>query len=196
LGECEDLGEYERSAALAVWHGDVGAAVEAFERGAAFVRAQLSDSRHRRDPRLTARYAETLELVSLSVAGYRGGDVSSSASGIWRRACANILQRAEQSSVNHGGSGRVAYIRSLLKFLITLGSENCFQSVINDTCLSLCDRVGFACRFLPREELYKFTEKCIKTCQASGDIEGVTITGIEKDGIKILQSFGKKRKSL
>jgi len=84
---------------------------------------------------------------------------------------------------------RVAYIRSVLKFLISLGSDNYYQEVVSDASLSLCDRVGFACRFLPRDDLYKFIEKCLKACQANGDCEGITVTGIESEGIKIMQSY-------
>lgn len=182
------MGEYERSAALACWHGDIGHAVEALERGASYIRLHSADKRHSKDPRFSAQYAEILELVSLSVAGYRGGDLSSSTSGIWRRACANLLQRPDLALDSPIGS-RVAYLRSVLKFLISLGSDNSYQEVVSDTSLSLCDRVGLACRFLRRDELYKFTEKCLKACQANGDCEGITVTGIEKEGITILQSY-------
>lgn len=188
LGECEDLGEFERSAALAIWHGDIGAAVEAYERGAAFIRRRLSDGRRKKDHIFSQQYAETLELVSLCVAGYRGGEAGSSSSHVWRRACANLLQREDLSSSN--SSGRIAYVRSVLKFLMVLGSESInYHEVLADTNLSLCDRVGFACRFLPLDELYNFMDRCVEMCQVSGDVEGVTVTGIEKEGIKILQSY-------
>lgn len=187
LGECEELGEYERSAALAVFHGDIGAAVDALERGATRLRSQLSDKASKQCTSNTSYYAETLELVSLSVAGYRGGDANSS-SAVWRRACSHLMQRTDLAGESRT-TGRLAYIRSLLKFLMSLGSDAGYQAVLGDTSLSLCDRVGFACRFLPREELYLFIEKCIDACQVTGDCEGVTITGIEKDGIKILQSY-------
>ena len=43
LGECEDLEEYERGAALAVWHGDIEAAVGTLERGAEAIRVHLQE---------------------------------------------------------------------------------------------------------------------------------------------------------
>jgi WD repeat-containing protein mio len=178
LGECEGLGEYERSAALAVWHADIGAAVEALQRGAAAIRAKTNSN--------NVQCAETLELVALCIAGYRGGDLNSSSSSIWRRACANLMQRSDLSVKNQS---RVAYMTGMLKFLMSLGSDTGYQEVLFDQSLSLCDRAAFACRFLERDKLQQFLAKCITDCQSSGNIEGVTITGIEKEGMKILQSY-------
>jgi hypothetical protein len=184
LGECEEFGEFERSAALSVWHGDIGAAVDALQRGATFIRGQQQNlKKSSKDPRMASQYAETLELVSLSVAGYRGGDKDSPSAMVWRKACANLLQRGDVS--NPTG----VYLRSLLNFLMTLGTENGNQEVLTNSRLSLCDRVGFACRFLGREELNKYLQRQIMSCQTSGDTEGITITGIGKEGVKILQSY-------
>ena len=196
LGECEDLGEFERSAALAVWHGDIGMAVEALQRGAAYIRGKLEAKKldqesnyGQNSSRMSSQYAETLELVALSIAGYRGGDGESASARVWRRACANLMQRDDLSQGTSRNTSRTAYLRTLLKFLMSIGSDTGHQEVIADGTLSLCDRVGFACRFLPRDELTKYMQKQIAACQVSGDVEGVTITGIGKEGIKILQSY-------
>jgi hypothetical protein len=186
LGECEDLGEYERSAALAVWHGDIGAGVEALQRGADFVRGQLSNKKKSQDPWISSRYAETLELVSLCVAGYRGGDAESSTFRIWSKACSNLMQRSELSTSK---SSRTAYLRGLMRFLMTIGFVDGHQAVLGDESLSLCDRVAFACHFLTRNELKRFLAKNIDECERSGNVEGIVITGIEKKGIEILQSY-------
>lgn len=186
LGECEEFGEYERSAALAVWHGELGAAVDALQRGADHVRAQLR--RQQANPLMSPDYAETLELVSLSIAGYRGGDFQSPSAQLWRRACANIMTRNSITGPNSHWS-RVGYIRGILNFLMTVGTENGLQGILKYESLSLCDRVAFACRFLPRKDLILFLDKCILDCQKNGNVEGIVVTGIEKEGIKILQSY-------
>lgn len=186
LGECEDLGEYERSAALAAWHGDIGAAVEALQRGADSIRAQLAKKKKTKDPRMTSRYAETLELVSLSVAGYRGGDTESSTFRIWSKACTNLMQRNELSSSRNS---RSAYLRGLMRFLLTIGFADGHQAVLGDDSLSLCDRVAFACHFLGRSELKSFLGGNIDACVRSGNVEGIVITGIEEKGVAILQSY-------
>jgi hypothetical protein len=60
--------EYERSAALAVWHGDIEAGVDALQRGADYIRRQVEERNFTGDSRVSLKYAETLELVSLSIA--------------------------------------------------------------------------------------------------------------------------------
>lgn len=186
--ECEDVGEFERSAALAVWHGDIGAAVEALQRGAETIQRQLADSEQRANLSQNTKYAETLELVSLSIAGYRGGDTDSTSSRIWRKACANLLQRDDLSETATKFSG-AAYLRHVLKFLMTIGIDDTHKDVLSDKTLSLCDRAAFACRFLSWADLMVFLEKCISDCKKTGDVEALTITGIEKMGIEILQSY-------
>lgn len=182
--DCEDSGEYERSAALAVWHGDIGAAVDALQRG-----ADVMMKRSTNNSGFSAKYAETLELVSLSVAGYRGGNIeASSSSHVWRKACANLLRRADLSDplIMQTGAG---YLRHVLKFLMTIGIDDSHKEVMGDATLSLCDRVAFACRFLSGADLRLFLNKCVSDCQSTGNVEGITVTGMEKLGIQILQSY-------
>jgi hypothetical protein len=135
---------------------------------------------------MSSRYAETLELVSLSVAGYRGGDAESSTFRIWSKACSNLMQRSELSTSKNS---RTAYLRGLMRFLMTIGFVDGHQAVLGDESLSLCDRVAFACHFLARDELKRFLVKNIDECERSGNVEGIVITGIEKRGIAILQSY-------
>jgi WD repeat-containing protein mio len=183
MADCESGGEFERSAALAVWHGDIGAAVDALERGATqYERNQNSSNKN------AVKYAETLELVSLSIAGYQGGDYTASTTSVWRRACGRLLERPDLSDPLHMPSG-AGYLRHVLKFLMTIGIDDSHNEVMTDSTLSLCDRVAFACRFLSNVDLMLFVEKCISDCQSRGNVEGIAITGIEMNGIKILQSY-------
>jgi len=190
MEECETVGEFEHSAALAVWHGDIGAAVDALQRGSDFIQKQLTKKTKKAiKPHYSSKYTETMELVSLSIAGYRGGDAESGASRVWRKACANLLQRPELSDASSMGISGAGYLRHILKFLITIGIDDTHKEVLSDTTLSLCDRVAFACRFLTRADLKLYLDKCISDCESAGNIEGLTITGIEKKGISILQSY-------
>jgi len=179
MGECEELEEFERSAALAVWHGDIGAAVSALQRGASSIRSHTAKT----------GYAETLDQVALCIAGYRGGPIESDPSSLlWHQVCANLLARSELSGANHSSS-RIAYLRALLKFLTSSSPEIGNQQVLANAELPLIDRVGFACRFLSREQLKEYLKKLVSECQAKGNIEGLIITGIDKQGIRILQSY-------
>jgi WD repeat-containing protein mio len=183
MADCESQGEFERSAALAVWHGDIGAAVDALERGAA-VHATTE-----RNLNLSIKYAETLELVSFSIAGYQGGDASATTkSSVWRKSCSKLLQRPDLSDafIMPAGAG---YLRHILKFLMTIGIDDSHKDVMSDSTLSLCDRVAFACRFLSNADLMSFLEKCLKECQATGNVEGIAIAGVNMNGLQILQSY-------
>lgn len=194
LAECEDYGEFERSAALAAWHGDIGAAVDALDRGSTFIRGLLSSDRRRSISQyettiFSSHYADLLELVSVCVAGFRAGDLESTASSVWRRSCSNLMQRVGATGKQHGSSSRIAYIRGLLRFLVRLGSSTGYQEVLGDESLSLVDRVAFACRFLPRDDLLQFIDSTAVACRSSGNCEGLIVTGVDKEGIRILQAF-------
>lgn len=165
VARCEEVGEYERAAALAVWHGEIEGAVETLQRGSA---CTTEPSR-----------CEAMDLVSLSIAGYSGRQASS---GIWARACSNLLSRPELA----GTRGTTCYLRHALLFLM---SDKSHQDVINDSHLSLCDRVAFACRYLALDPLMEYLGSIVEDCMSSGNIEGVSVTGLDQTGIKIIQSY-------
>lgn len=175
---------------MAVWHGDVGSAVDALQRAAEQIRNHVDAAKTTRDSNryISYEYAQILELVSLSIAGYRGTDKQSSATTIWQKASSHLLQRPELSDTASLWGGAV-YLRHILKFLATIGIDDTHTEVLEDTTLSLSDRVAFACRFLSRSNLQMFLDKCIQECQNDGNVEGIVITGIETNGIKILESF-------
>jgi WD repeat-containing protein mio len=175
MSECEEHGEFERSAALALWYGDIEAAVDALQRGT------LKQGN-------TTAYDEVVELVSFSIAGYRGGETNPSLSTVWRKACEKLLHRADLSdpAVLSGGQ---TYLRHILKFLMTIGTPDMHNEIMDDSTLSLCDRVAFGCRFLAETNLKRFLDESVVHCINAGNLEGIAITGMEKQGIQILQSY-------
>ncbi|KAL3910619.1 MAG: hypothetical protein SGARI_002033 [Bacillariaceae sp.] len=138
MAECEALGEFERSAALALWHENIGEAVVALQRGSQAVRLQLKES-HTRSP-FALQYAESLDLIAMCIAGYGGKTLAQMA--VWRTACASLLQREDLSS--EAGSSRVAYLRGLCEFLLNVGTDASLLDVLENSHLSLCDRVAAA----------------------------------------------------
>lgn len=180
-------GEHERTAALAVFHGNLGAAVDVLQRGAEAISSHINEN-ERDMPSSAPQYKETLLLCAMCIAGYGGVDSKSTSSSVWRRACSSLLNRPDMNR-DANRSSRTAYLRALCTFLINISTERNFDDVLNDSHLSLCDRVAFACRFLDRSHLRTFLEACIVSCQTAGDIEGLVITGIDQSGIKVLQSF-------
>lgn len=187
LAECEALGEYERSAALAVWHGDIGAAVQALQRASEIVRLDVKADENKSNQVLrNPRYAETLDLIAMCIAGF-GSNVGAP-SHVWQVACSTLLTR-EDLVATEANNTKVAYLRALCEFLLKVGSSEVSDQILGNKELSLSDRVAFACRFLEGKDLKAFLAKCIDVCQSTGDIEGLVVSGLSKDGIKILQSF-------
>jgi hypothetical protein len=184
MAECEALGEYERSAALAVWHENVGAAVEALQRGSQALRLRAQDDRS--SSASISQYAETLDLIAMCIAGFGGKTVSQMS--VWRNACSTLLQRDDLSPTRSKQS-RIAYLRGVCEFLLGVATGQSLGQVLDNVSLSLCDRVAFACRFLEGSKLVSFLEKCIEKSKRQGNIEGLVITGLAKEGIEILQSF-------
>lgn len=175
LRKCEELHEFERSSALAIWHEDLGAAVKNLERGSLYYRDHGEKA-----------YAEIMELVALAIAGFRGEDNGPSAD-IWRRTCSRLLEKSELSAVS--SSKRPAYVKAALEFLMAVGSESCHLKILERKDLSLCDRVGFACRFLSIEDAVSFMRRSLADCKKTGNIEAITISGLGKEGIRAIQSY-------
>eukprot|EP00980_Cylindrotheca_fusiformis_P020253 scaffold7328_cov145-Cylindrotheca_fusiformis.AAC.1 len=178
LGECEELGEYERSAALAVWHGDIGAAVKTLQRASEIVRHEAEG-----EGAVFLHYAETLDLIAMCIAGF-----GSSAGSVWEVACSTLLKRDAFDQTRLKGDS-VAYLRALCQFLLCVGTPGSLGEVLGNMKLGLSDRVAFACRFLEHHDLKNYLSKCINSCQSSGNIEGLVVSGLSRDGIQILQSF-------
>ena len=208
LDECENRGEFERSAALAIWHGDLNSCVSALQRGAEDVRALVEEeSNVIPSPKSGVRgggnasnresYSETLSLIAMCVAGFNvttASDGTKKSSKLWNVACDNLLRRPDISSTTESSSQvqlpGVAYLRSILLFLRDIGSgEAGFDKTIYNEGLSLADRVGFACRFLPRADLYSFLDASMRQCIELGNLEGLLITGLGRSGVRLLQSY-------
>ena len=111
--------EHERAAALAVWYGEIERAVLCLQNGAEALRKAhvvelTNDTRSR---------IETLELLSMSVAGFGFSVGSSSTSSIvWRTACSNLLNRLTQQATATNNKYRVFYVQSLLRFLLSIAT--------------------------------------------------------------------------
>jgi len=187
LDECESRGEFERSAALAIWHGDLNSCVMALQRGAEDVKALSGEGGY------STADSERLNLIAMCVAGFNvmaGSDGVMRTTKLWSDACNNLLQRPDmKSKKDSDSSSGVSYLRGILLFLQNIGGNAGFNKTIYDEGLSLADRVAFACRFLPRAELHLFLDTSMRRCIEIGNLEGLLITGLDKRGILILQSY-------
>jgi WD repeat-containing protein mio len=179
MAECEQVGELERSAALALWHGNIDACVDALKRNADSINKSGTDD----DP---SRYTETLNLTAMCIAGF--GGKTEAQMRVWKSACESLLQRNDFSASTSRQSP-TAYLRGMCQFLLKVACGEGISVVLEDSSLSLCDRVALACRFLPQDEMKVYLVRCMEECNRSGNLEGLVVTGLSKSGIGILQTF-------
>ena len=193
LDQCQSSGEFERSAALALWHGDLGESVAALQRGAEEVKAlyqeKTNDTSEINTLGTPESYRETLSLIAMCVAGFNvttDNDGMTKTSNIWSSACEGLLRRVSETNKANQSSGAV-YLRAILLFLQNIGKG--FDSIIENEGILLGDRVAFACKFLPRKELRSFLDTNMRKCLRNSDLTGLVITGLDKRGISLLQSY-------
>lgn len=187
LDECENRGEFERAAALAIWHGNLGECVASLQRGADVMKANGANEQPPRED------AETLSLIAMVVAGFSrsaSSDGPMQVSSVWTKACESLLHRPDISLEDKPDElpyQGVAYLRAICTFLLNIGDG--FNRTIHDERLSLADRVGVAIRFLSRSDLRSFLDQSLRKCLKTGDLEGIIITGLDKRGVAILGSY-------
>ncbi|KAF2637223.1 hypothetical protein P280DRAFT_407736 [Massarina eburnea CBS 473.64] len=77
------------------------------------------------------------------------------------------------------------YLKSLLTYFIT-GEWN---SVVSMTQLSLTDRIGVALKYLPDDKLTHFLQLCTQDTIASGNIEGLLLTGLTTRAMDLFEHY-------
>ena len=70
-----------------------------------------------------------------------------------------------------------------------MAQEEDLKSTLDDEYLSLSDRVALACIFLSSDDLKDFLVSKVNVCINTGNLEGILITGLDKKGITLLQSY-------
>lgn len=77
------------------------------------------------------------------------------------------------------------YLRIIFAYI----ADGNWWDVLDETALPLRERLGVALRFLPDSELDIYLNRLAEVVIERGDIEGIILTGITMNGIKLLQSF-------
>jgi hypothetical protein len=129
--------------------------------------------------------------ILIGIAGYNGSNNPNSPAGaVWKRACESLLKRSDMRIDESARfKSRGAYLHAVCSFLIRASGSGDLKDTLDDECLSLSDRCAFASIFLSRHDLRAFLEAKIDACISAGNLEGIFITGLERKGISLLQSF-------
>jgi len=114
----------------------------------------------------------TLNLVAIALSGYGGGG------GLWKETCLTLQEQFKHP-----------YLRACFSFLCSENNSltNVLYHYKND--VSLSDRIAFACRFLSDEELMTYVEHMSEHVIETGDLEGIILTGLSKEGVTLLQNY-------
>lgn len=112
----------------------------------------------------------TYRMAAIALSGF-----SLDKSAIWRTQCS-----LAQSQIDD------PYLRGIFGFLAA-DTEN-YDHVLNETGISLPDRMAFASIFLNDQKLLDYVKTTIHQCVAQGDLNGLLLTGASQEGINLLQS--------
>ncbi|RQM17957.1 hypothetical protein DD237_001342 [Peronospora effusa] len=222
LKECELDGNYARAAALAVFHGDLNAAVALLQKGATW----LTQTQHLNVGSPSPYSPDLLQLIAMSLAGYSSSVTSAGGVSLWSTITQQLLKRSEVMS-----QANPRYFHAMLSFLCVASlssaststninamranqqpprrtnsrrqwgsveglfggarpaSAGAYSAILNDITLPLSDRLAFACRYLQADDLLAFVAQHEEESQQFGRLEGLIVTGINADGIKLLQTY-------
>eukprot|EP01116_Phalansterium_solitarium_P000953 TRINITY_DN1077_c0_g1_i1.p1 TRINITY_DN1077_c0_g1~~TRINITY_DN1077_c0_g1_i1.p1 ORF type:complete len:793 (+),score=189.99 TRINITY_DN1077_c0_g1_i1:387-2765(+) len=192
VSRLEQEEQFERAAALAVFHGDLQRATKALASAAA------------REASLAAGGSADLTLRMVAMALAAGSSSQRAAAGGALLADAGAWGAASSSGSGSSSAHhhRVAslwrdtwhqwvqteprlhpYVRAAFAFLAATDADETrssvpFGAVLNDSSLLLSDRVAFACRFLDDQQLLSYVDSTQAALVARGAVEGVLLTGL------------------
>ena len=199
MQDSEAVGDYERSAALAVFHGELRAAVLALKKAQDYLCLDFAGGGGRRD---ADDVQQLLQLVAMSIAGYSnppptGNQRTHGANVLWQEMCRTLLQHPLLAEMRTSHP----YLRTICVFLLfvselfavggdasELPSETrWFSEILYDEQISLEDRTAFACRFLPSGQLQGFLDYQLSYTTKNGRLDGVMLLGLGSEGQDLLQ---------
>lgn len=214
-------GNFERAAALAVFHGDLRKAISVLQKGAHLVhpnesfhsssaQTNSSDISFDKDS-TTSERANLMQLVAMAIAGYTRSNINDSHSkeNLWVSMCQELMNSA---AIRSSDSPR--YLHAICAFLHyairtphknNRGSQNAWNSnrawsngstismlqqrILQDETIPLSDRVAFACRYLPANELSNFVQSAADESESNGMLQGIILTGVNAQGMRLLQAY-------
>ncbi|EGC39299.1 hypothetical protein DICPUDRAFT_147940 [Dictyostelium purpureum] len=176
LSRLEKNGEYERAAAMAVFHLDIKRAMLVLTNAVFNInpKTQLNHQNHC----ITKEREFSLKVLSIALAGFGGDQHNANANSIWRDACKSTAK-----------SFTDPYLKTCLEFLCSSSDSREIYSIIDDSLINLDDKIAFSCRYLDSKDLINFVEKNTARVIESGNLRGVLLTGLTSRGVDLLQNY-------
>ncbi|XP_078394914.1 GATOR2 complex protein MIOS isoform X1 [Cetorhinus maximus] len=112
-----------------------------------------------------------LNVVAMALSGYTDDKNS-----LWREMCSSLRLQLNNP-----------YLCVMFAFLTSEpGSYDC---VLYESSVAVRDRVAFANMFLNDTQILRYIDKLTNEMKEAGNLEGILLTGLTKDGIDLMESY-------
>ncbi|KAJ7407724.1 WD repeat-containing protein mio [Pitangus sulphuratus] len=112
-----------------------------------------------------------LNVVAMALSGYTDEKNS-----LWREMCSTLRLQLNNP-----------YLCAMFAFLTS--ESGSYDGVLYENNVAVRDRVAFACKFLNDAQLNRFIEKLTNEMKEAGNLEGILLTGLTKDGVDLMESY-------
>ncbi|EMP32701.1 WD repeat-containing protein mio-A [Chelonia mydas] len=112
-----------------------------------------------------------LNVVAMALSGYTDEKNS-----LWREMCSTLRLQLNNP-----------YLCAMFAFLTS--ESGSYDGVLYENKVAVRDRVAFACKFLNDAQLNRFIEKLTNELKDAGNLEGILLTGLTKDGVDLMESY-------
>ncbi|XP_059789887.1 GATOR complex protein MIOS isoform X3 [Balaenoptera ricei] len=112
-----------------------------------------------------------LNVVAMALSGYTDEKNS-----LWREMCSTLRLQLNNP-----------YLCVMFAFLTS--ETGSYDGVLYENKVAVRDRVAFACKFLSDSQLNRYIEKLTNEMKEAGNLEGILLTGLTKDGVDLMESY-------
>lgn len=219
LEEVEVLHSFERAATLALWHGypqlavkflqeSIDCATDSCKNESSNYTTTLADCTDElelgsvysdnvpkqcyqrcRAKIYSKEYLHLVSLVSMCIAGFPAITCSNATTSMWITMCDRVLKQLRALSIPS------PYLLAACNFLVENllkradSEESKYESILSDQNLVMEDRIAFAVTFLADKNLTVWLESTLDACKKTGMLEGLIISGLNSDGVSIIQEY-------
>ncbi|NP_001091443.1 GATOR complex protein MIOS-B [Xenopus laevis] len=112
-----------------------------------------------------------LNVVAMALSGYTDEKNS-----LWREMCSTLRLQLNNP-----------YLCVMFAFLTS--EPGLYDGVLYENSMAVRDRVAFACLFLNDSQLSRYIDKLTNEMKEAGNLEGILLTGLTKDGVDLIESY-------
>ncbi|XP_041102180.1 GATOR complex protein MIOS [Polyodon spathula] len=112
-----------------------------------------------------------LNAVAMALSGYTDEKNS-----LWREMCSSLRLQLSNPHL-------------CVMFAFLTSEPGSYDGVLYESRLAVRDRVAFACMFLSDSQLPRYIEKLASEMKEAGNLEGILLTGLTKDGVDLMESY-------